>query len=128
MKLSFTRDRSLKKGCPVGPIHRIFLPATKCILHPPIGMYHNIWPFWHPHVYTIVVRFACFYSNTGAVFFNSLLYAFQCFYAYFLMMVFMTYNGYFICAIIGGFFIGRFFVALVLPRTRSPISPQTPCH
>lgn len=63
----------------------------------------------------------------------SLLYGFQVFIAYFLMMVFMTFNGFFISAIIGGLAVGHFGVSLLKHERSSfsfgPVATyETPCH
>ena len=54
-------------------------------------------------------------------------YAFQTFYAFFLMMVFMSYNGYFIVAMTLGFFTGHIMVSACLPR-QPLIKPGCACH
>lgn len=58
----------------------------------------------------------------------SAIYGFQVFYAYFLMMVFMTFNGYIIIAIIVGFFIGHLVVKCIKEPGIEPFQAETPCH
>jgi copper transporter 1 len=56
------------------------------------------------------------------------LYGFQTFYAFFLMMVFMTYNGFLIVAMTLGFFTGRWFILIWKPKDVCLIKPDTACH
>lgn len=68
-------------------------------------------------------------SKTRGSFYKALLYGIRAYVSYFLMMVFMTYNGYFMSSIIAGFFIGHFIISLMEPdkKSNSAIYPPCPC-
>jgi Ctr copper transporter family len=57
----------------------------------------------------------------------ALLYGFQVFLAYFLMMIFMLFNGYFILAILAGFTLGKL-LTLFLRHISGSYTYSTPCH
>jgi len=48
-------------------------------------------------------------QRKGRKWLMSALYAFQVFYSFFLMLVFMTYNGYFMLAVVVGAFLGHLY-------------------
>lgn len=60
-------------------------------------------------------------------FLKAAIYAFQTFYAFTLMMIFMSYNGFFIVSMTLGFFGGHLAISMMRPTGKS-IQASTPCH
>lgn len=60
-------------------------------------------------------------------FLKATIYAFQTFYAFTLMMIFMSYNGFFIVSMILGFFGGHLAIFMMKPTGKS-LRASTPCH